>query len=61
MQQYFANFVKTGNPNGPGLPKWPTYDARTGYRRIRLDVTPAAEPEPDRARYEALDRVAGRP
>jgi para-nitrobenzyl esterase len=61
MQQYFANFVKTGNPNGPGLPKWPTYDARTGYRRIRLDVTPAAEPEPERARYEALDRVAGRP
>src|SRR4029077_5819157 len=22
MQDYFANFIKTGNPNGAGLPKW---------------------------------------
>jgi para-nitrobenzyl esterase len=22
MQSYFANFIKTGNPNGKGLPKW---------------------------------------
>lgn len=23
MQQYFTNFIKTGNPNGNGLPEWP--------------------------------------
>ena len=23
MEGYFANFVKTGNPNGPGLPPGP--------------------------------------
>ena len=27
MLNYWANFVKTGNPNGPGLPTWDEYTA----------------------------------
>jgi para-nitrobenzyl esterase len=57
MQNYFANFIKTGNPNGPGLPEWPPYNAKTGYMRERIGVETKSEPEPDRARYQALDAV----
>jgi para-nitrobenzyl esterase len=52
MQGYFENFIKTGNPNGAGLPSWPvgTPDASGQVQRIRIDVDTRAEPEP-RARY----------
>ena len=51
MQEYFANFIKTGNPNGRGLPKWPKFDH--GQRMI-IDVQTRAEKDKVRARYEFL-------
>jgi para-nitrobenzyl esterase len=59
MQSYFANFIKTGNPNGLGLPEWPAYDAKTGYLRERIGVETKSEPEPDRERYQVLDAIFG--
>jgi para-nitrobenzyl esterase len=60
MQAYFVNFIKTGNPNGQGLPPWPAYRTDTNYQRMRIDVKSQAEPEPHRDRYLALDGVIGR-
>jgi len=54
---YFANFIKTGNPNGRGLPNWPTYTGDTQYQIMRLDVDSRAMPEPHLNRYLALDAV----
>ncbi len=60
MQAYFVNFIKTGNPNGPGLPDWPAYRPETRHQRMRIDVMSQAEPEPHRDRYLALDAVMQR-
>jgi para-nitrobenzyl esterase len=57
MQAYFVNFIKTGDPNGAGMPRWPAYTAAGDYPIMRLDAKPQAEPEPHRDRYLALDAI----
>jgi len=54
MQSYFANFIKKGNPNGAGLPEWPTFNAG---KLMRLDVESRAESDTTRARYLFLDQL----
>jgi para-nitrobenzyl esterase len=56
MQGFFANFVKTGNPNGPGLPNWPAANREHHEQIMRLDVNSHAEPESHRERYLFLDQ-----
>lgn len=57
MQGYFVNFIKTGNPNGTGLPEWPRGQPQNGRAmRMVLDAAPRAEAEP-RERYRFLERV----
>jgi para-nitrobenzyl esterase len=55
MMSYWANFARTGDPNGKGLPTWPAYNAATGDGVMHLDTTIAARKDPFKARYEALD------
>jgi para-nitrobenzyl esterase len=57
MQNYFANFIKTGNPNSPGLPTWPATKAGGNSQVMRIDVKTGAEPDQHRARYLLLDQL----
>ncbi len=54
MMDYWTNFAKTGDPNGPGLPTWPKYDKDDSL--IHLDSTITAGPDTLRPRYEFLLR-----
>ena len=56
----WTNFAKQGDPNGPGLPTWPQWNAPGDKRLMRINAAAAAEPEKDRARYEFLDRLERR-
>jgi para-nitrobenzyl esterase len=55
MNRYWANFIKTGDPNGPGLAKWPDF-AKT-HEVMHLNTESQALPEQHRDRYEFLDSL----
>jgi para-nitrobenzyl esterase len=55
MQDYFANFIKTGDPNSKGLPNWPAVKKNTPVIVMRLDVESRAEPEKHKDRYLFMD------
>ncbi len=52
MMSYWTNFARSGDPNGPGLPMWPKYDANDSL--IHLDSTITSGPDTLRPRYEFL-------
>jgi len=58
MEDYFANFIKTGNPNGAGLPKWPEANKGKDVPFLRIDVDTHAETEQHRGRDLLLDKLA---
>ena len=54
MSSYWVNFAKSGDPNGPGLPAWPTYQGPE-YKVLHFSPRPSVEPDGLRARYQFLD------
>jgi para-nitrobenzyl esterase len=59
MSAYVINFIKTGNPNGKGLPQWPAFSTKT-KRIMVLDTHLVAAPLPDGAALDFLFSEMGK-
>lgn len=55
MLRYWANFVKTGDPNGPGLPASPRYEAKANDPLMRFNNRPQVKPDERTSRMKVLD------
>lgn len=53
MSEALLNFMRTGNPNGGSLPKWPAYTSANGETMI-LDDTCLVKNDPDRDARKTL-------
>lgn len=54
LSNYWVNFAKTGDPNGPGLPKWPTFSAASP-EAMHLHAQPSAGPIAGQQELQTLD------
>ena len=57
MSSYWTNFAKTGDPNGPGLPRWPAYGGANNSPVMHFSAESQAIPARRHARYEFLDAL----
>ena len=56
MMNYFANFIKTGNPNGEKLPVWSAAKNEAQPDIMVIDVESKAKKADNDARYLFLDK-----
>ena len=57
FQGFFANFIKTGNPNGLGVPWWPAVKSGGPAEVMHIDANSGAQKEKHRDQYLALDKI----
>ena len=58
MTDYWTNFAKTGNPNGPSLPTWPAY-ATPSEPVLTLDDEIGTTSGYHRAQCALMDGLSG--
>jgi para-nitrobenzyl esterase len=56
VSAYWTNFAKTGNPNGPDLPRWKAFKDAPGQVMI-LTETPRLEAMPRQSDLRRIDRI----
>lgn len=58
MNTYWANFAKTGDPNGVGLPAWPAYiPQKEQVLDIELEGKVIGKPDPRKARMNVIEKA----
>ena len=57
LQSYFVHFIKSGNPNGEGVPAWPAVQKGVPAAVMHIGVHTAAQTEMHRNRYLLLSQL----
>jgi para-nitrobenzyl esterase len=57
MNTYWANFAKTGNPNGENLPLWPNYNLQSEeILNVDLEGKVSNLPDPRKAKFNVIEK-----
>lgn len=58
MNSYWANFAKTGSPNGNGLPNWPAYNPTSNELiEFQTDGSALGKKDPKKARLDLIEKA----